>query len=48
MVLLMLMSTNSRIMGQFCISAVWVWAGWISTAVMAVATVIFLIASASG
>jgi NRAMP (natural resistance-associated macrophage protein)-like metal ion transporter len=45
MALLMLMSTNPRVMGRFCISRAWTCLGWIATGVMAVATVTFVIAT---
>jgi NRAMP (natural resistance-associated macrophage protein)-like metal ion transporter len=48
MVLLMLMSTNRRIMGAFCISKTWTVIGWTATAVMGAVTVAFIVATASG
>jgi Mn2+/Fe2+ NRAMP family transporter len=48
MVLLMLMSTNRRMMGAFCISKTWKVIGWTATAVMGAATVALMVATASG
>jgi NRAMP (natural resistance-associated macrophage protein)-like metal ion transporter len=43
MALLILMSTNRRVMGQFCISKAWMIIGWTATAVMAAASVAFIV-----
>jgi Mn2+/Fe2+ NRAMP family transporter len=48
MVLLMMMATNPRIMGEFVISTVWIWLGWLATAVMCAATIAFILATAQG
>ncbi|MGH8139938.1 MAG: NRAMP family divalent metal transporter [Steroidobacteraceae bacterium] len=48
MVLLMLMASSHRIMGQFRIPRTWAVLGWAATALMAVATVAFFAASAMG
>jgi Mn2+/Fe2+ NRAMP family transporter len=48
MVLLMLMSTNPRIMGPFCISKTWQVIGWMATATMGAATMAFIVAIAGG
>jgi NRAMP (natural resistance-associated macrophage protein)-like metal ion transporter len=45
MVLLMLMATNRRIMGQFCISRLWTVIGWVATLLMGAAAVAFLVSS---
>lgn len=43
MVLVLLMSTRSRVMGRFTISRTWALLGWSATAVMGIATVAFLL-----
>jgi Mn2+/Fe2+ NRAMP family transporter len=46
MALLMLMSSNRRIMGQFEISRLWLVIGWAATGVMAAASIAFLVSVA--
>ena len=48
MALLMLMATNRRVMGPFCISKAWATVGWTATVIMAAATVAFTVTSGSG
>jgi len=43
MALLMLISSNRRIMGGFAITRLWWFIGWAATAVMAAATVGFVV-----
>jgi Mn2+/Fe2+ NRAMP family transporter len=43
--MIMLLSVRREIMGQFCISRLMSIGGWVATAVMAVASVIFLVLS---
>jgi NRAMP (natural resistance-associated macrophage protein)-like metal ion transporter len=45
MALLMLISTQRRIMGDFCISRTWLAVGWLATAVMALAAGAFIVVS---
>ena len=47
MALLMLMSTDPRIMGRFRISKSWTVMGWLATLLMAVAAVAFILTSAT-
>jgi Mn2+/Fe2+ NRAMP family transporter len=44
MALLMLMSTDARLMGEFRISPLWTVVGWLATGVMAVASAAFIVA----
>jgi NRAMP (natural resistance-associated macrophage protein)-like metal ion transporter len=48
MALLMLMSVRTAVLGEFCISRSWVALGWIATAVMAAASVVFILTSVKG
>ena len=43
MVLLMMMARNPRIMGEFLISPLLTWTGWLATGAMALATAAFIL-----
>jgi Mn2+/Fe2+ NRAMP family transporter len=45
MILMMLLSADERVMGKFTVTGGWRYFGWLSTAVMMLATIVFFISS---